>query len=91
MVKLGDRGWTRRWVLLALSLVLFGGIVTTAAWMWRRADPVCRGRLAYHQGDWETTSNLARQRLKAAPDDREAIRLLARASARKGRVQAAMA
>lgn len=90
MAKVGVRGRTRGWVVLALTLVLCGGVVASVAWM-RRSDSVDQGRAAYDRGDWETASNLARQRLKIDQDDREAIRLLARASARKGRVQAAMA
>jgi tetratricopeptide (TPR) repeat protein len=43
-----------------------------------------RGLDAYARGDWETASNLARERLKKAKDDRAAVRLLARAASRLG-------
>jgi tetratricopeptide (TPR) repeat protein len=53
---------------------------------WRRApDLLARGAAAYSHGHWNEAADLARRRLKAAPQDIEAVRLLARATARLGR------
>ena len=51
---------------------------------------VARGRQAYDRGDWEEADRLARQRLKAAANDPEGLRLLARASIQLGRDDLAM-
>jgi tetratricopeptide (TPR) repeat protein len=51
---------------------------------------VARGREAYDRGDWEEADRLARRRLKAAAEDPEALRLLARASFQQGRDSLAM-
>jgi len=57
------------------------------AWKWSRrsSNLVAQSASAYAAGDWSEAASLARQRLKTAPDDVEAIRMLARSSARLGR------
>jgi len=52
---------------------------------------VARGMSAYSRGEWDRASALARQRLKEAADDGEAVRLAARAMARQDRDQQAIA
>jgi tetratricopeptide (TPR) repeat protein len=79
-----------RWLLaLALGASALGG---WAWWAWGRqpADALGRGRQAYAQGDWEEADRLARQWLKAAANDPEGLRLLARASVQQGRDALAM-
>jgi tetratricopeptide (TPR) repeat protein len=49
------------------------------------SDAVIRGNAAYASGDWNRAADLARARVKAAPDDSGALRLLARSTARLGR------
>jgi tetratricopeptide (TPR) repeat protein len=83
----GHSSWVRRLFLMAggllLVAVLFGAVI------WVRVKPakpvVVEGALAYHQGEWARAGELARRRLKAVPEDPEALRLLARATARLGR------
>ena len=75
-----------RWLL---ALALFLGATALGGWAWwswgrRPADALSRGRQAYERGDWEEADRLARQRLKAAANDPEGLRLLARASAQQG-------
>lgn len=47
------------------------------------------GLVGYHQGRWRDALSLANQRLKEDGNDREALRLMARASARLQRDQMA--
>jgi tetratricopeptide (TPR) repeat protein len=54
-------------------------------------DPVSRAAHAYSRGDWTAAAELARQTLAVRKDDPAALRLWARASARLGRDDAAMA
>jgi tetratricopeptide (TPR) repeat protein len=51
----------------------------------RGGSPLDEGLAAYRQGQWSRAVIVARTRLQAAPEDREAIRLLARSMARLGR------
>jgi tetratricopeptide (TPR) repeat protein len=65
-------------------LAAAGGV---GAW-WLRIglrDPLQRGFAAYAREDWSEATARATKRLKVKPDDLEARRLLARASARLGR------
>lgn len=70
------------WAML-LGLLILSGV----GWIrWQhRADPLSQGAAAYAAGDYQRAADLARRRLKASPDDPEAIRLLARSTARLGR------
>jgi tetratricopeptide (TPR) repeat protein len=53
---------------------------------WGQApDLLARGAAAYSQRNWRQAAQLARRRLKAVPQDTEALRILARATARLGR------
>ena len=49
------------------------------------ANAVGRGNAAYVSRDWSSAADLARARLKKAPNDLDALRLLARATGRLGR------
>jgi prepilin-type processing-associated H-X9-DG protein len=71
-------------------------LAAAGAWAWRlraspSVDPLALGSAAYRRGDWASAASFARDRLKASKDDREALALLARATARLGRDQSAMA
>jgi tetratricopeptide (TPR) repeat protein len=52
---------------------------------------VARGLAAYSRGEWAQAADLARSRLKQAPGDTVALNLVARATARLDRDQAAIA
>ena len=56
-----------------------------------RADESSDAAAAYQGGRWERAADLARQALKSSPDDREVLRIYARASARLERDQLAAA
>lgn len=79
-------------VIAALGLFL---LISLSCLIWfqtrSRVDPLQSGRDAYARGDWEAAYNAARSRLKQVSGDREAIRLLARASVQLGRDTSAMA
>src|SRR5262245_13526376 len=83
----------RKWMGLAIGVFVLAGIGLGIAWRRRRPESDLRpaGVLAYSHGDWSRAADLARQQLKTAPDDIEALRLLARATARLGRDGAANA
>jgi tetratricopeptide (TPR) repeat protein len=72
------------WLGIAAVVVGLGG---AAVWMGSRTGPdlVTQGRSAYSERDWDRAADLVRKRLRASPGDLEALRLLARASARLGR------
>ncbi len=77
-------------LLVALAGAAAGG------WAWwmragRPADAIAQGRAAFERGDWDDAARLARQRLKAEPQDPEALRLLARTSFHQGRNDLALA
>lgn len=57
----------------------------------RHPSALDRARAAYAGADWAAASELARGRLVEEPDDRDALRVLARAAARLGRLEAAQA
>ena len=85
MPQPGTRG---RWRWLIPSILLGATLLAGGFGWWRygpRSDSLSRGRAAYSLGDWETAANLARLRLKAASEDLDGVRLLARASVRLGR------
>jgi tetratricopeptide (TPR) repeat protein len=78
------------------SGIALGGLalaVTGWEWTsWRRGPGLlARGSSAYAQGDFRQAADLARRRLKEEAGDTEALRLLARATARLGRDVAANA
>ena len=72
---------------LAVVLAMLALAALGVAWSgWRRGtDLLTRGSAAYAERDWGRAADLARRRLKAVPGDVEALRLLARATARLGR------
>jgi tetratricopeptide (TPR) repeat protein len=75
------------WWVVALGALALTGLGLGAGWTyWRRdADVLPRGASAYARGEFTRAADLARRRLKAAPGEVEALRLLARATARLGR------
>ncbi len=85
MTRLVPGRVSRRW-LASLSIVVVAvsiGLVGT--WARSRSDLLLRSTSAYKSGDWVRAADLARARLKIAPNDLEALRILARATARLGR------
>ena len=86
-----------RFRLRSRWLLLFAGAIILAVcgfWLGKSllpADPVKQGWAAYARGDWEVAVERARERLKTAGDDTDALRLLARASVRLGRDSSALA
>jgi predicted CXXCH cytochrome family protein len=75
-------------VWLASSMVILAVLAGLGFWFLKNhadSDPIVRGKSAYAAGDWSRAADLARARLKAAPNDPGALRLLARATARLGR------
>ena len=80
----------RRKTFKVVSLVL--GVIALCiaailSWAWPRLlpSPLERGRVAYQRGEWSVATDLTREALKARPEDREALRLLARCYGRIGR------
>ena len=72
----------RRLVWIAFAAVLMATGLGVAG-MWRSAHSTLeRGRSAYRQSRWRDALSLANQRLKEDRNDREALRLSARSSAR---------
>src|SRR5579883_2973339 len=87
MAKVGGR---RRWgaaVILAALVACGAGLFAARTTLF--PTTLDRARAAYERGDWAAASALASNRLKETPADGEALRLLARASAREGRSDAA--
>ncbi len=85
MRRIGSRAWP--WLRVACGALTLIGLSLGLGWAgWRRsAGLVTRGARAYARHDWSQAADLARLRLKVAPNDTEALRLLARATARLGR------
>ena len=72
---------------LALVVALVGVLIGLGLWYaWPRVFPnlVAQGIAAYGRDDWREASLKANQQLDRTPHDRQALRLLARASARLG-------
>lgn len=86
----GAKAKRRRW----LTLAFLAALAAASAGLWSIRgnlfpDDLAAGRSAYRQGDWALASREAMNRLKVQKTDTEAIRLLARSSARLGQDQAA--
>lgn len=78
-----------RYVAVLISLIL----AVAGAWYWHvlGSSPLNKGVAAYERKDWKEAAAQGRHRLKEDKNDREALRLVARATARLGQDQAAMA
>jgi tetratricopeptide (TPR) repeat protein len=86
----GDRSRIRvprRFARPASILLVLIAAAALGKWGWTglHPDPVARGEAAYARGHWKPAAAAARERLKVAPHDPRALRLLGRASARLGR------
>ncbi len=86
----------RAWIVRGMLLLAVLGGVAAAGWAWwtrsgRAADAIVLGRAALDRGDRDEAARLARQRLKAEPQDPDALRLLARISYQQGRDDVALA
>jgi tetratricopeptide (TPR) repeat protein len=80
--------WSRRLLLGTLVIAVGSGIWWGVNHLIPRG-PVALARLAYNRGAWSEASDQAMRRLKVSPDDRDALRLLARSNARLGRDESA--
>ncbi len=79
-------------VVFALGLLAVA-IAALAAYTWTRSRQpglLEQARAAYARGDWRETAVLADRRLKETPDDLEALRWVARGTARQDHDQAAL-
>ncbi|GIW85876.1 MAG: hypothetical protein KatS3mg108_0200 [Isosphaeraceae bacterium] len=92
MATVASCAWRARAVagLVALLVLGVGGwAVTVGGWPPRWTDPLAAGRAAYDRGDYEAAARVARERLREAAGDPDALRLLARSVLRQGRVEVA--
>ena len=80
-----------RWLLLFAGAIILAICGFCLARSLLPVDPVKQGWAAYARGNWEVAVDRARERLKKAGDDADALRLLARASVRLGRDDSALA
>jgi hypothetical protein len=80
----------RRPTSFALAALIAGGAWWGAQRLIRGNDPMAAARSAYLRRDWSEAHGRAREVLRSAPADPEAIRLLARSFARLGRDQSAL-
>jgi tetratricopeptide (TPR) repeat protein len=80
-----------RWFLIFAGTIILGSCGFWLALKFVPADPMKQGWAAYAHGDWEVAVERARERLKVAANDADALRLLARASVRLGRESSAIA
>src|SRR4051812_36789248 len=83
MTRSSNRRVRRAAILVVVFAAGAGGIIW--AWPGRAPDGLALGRDAYDHGDWSGADDHARAFLATRKDDRDALRLLARASARLGR------
>jgi tetratricopeptide (TPR) repeat protein len=74
---------------LAAIAIIIGGVGLAAAWSRLFPGPLARGQQAYERQDWAGAAALAKAALKEQPGRTEGLKLLARASARLGRDDAA--
>ncbi|MGP0069625.1 MAG: tetratricopeptide repeat protein [Isosphaeraceae bacterium] len=81
----------RHWLIIVLMLTSLGGgcVGLSVAWPHLFADPLTRAVAAYRQGDWDMASASAAACLKVRPEDRGALRVLARTAVRLRRDTAA--
>ena len=90
---MGSHGKPRRRVhwLVVVGLMMLA-VPATGAWLVTRwMDPLRPARQAYARGDWSTALRESRTRLKTQPQDEQALRIMARASARLSRDESAQA
>ncbi len=88
-----SRGLVRKYVVwTALVVFAIGCTGALVAYVGQRSvDPASEAAAAYQRKDYTRAAELARGRLKTAPSDLAALKVLARASARLGRDTAANA
>ncbi len=79
-----------RVLLIGFALVLTAIGACGLLWFGRSTNPLLEAESAYRKGDWDRAASRARDRLKSAKDDSEALRILARTAARTGRDDSAL-
>ena len=85
MARLVPRASSRLWITLLVLVPSGLGLLWGYSQLHREADLLPQAARAYGRHDFSAAADLARRRLKAAPDDVEALRLFARSTARLGR------
>ena len=89
-----ERAHQGRWFISAVLVLGLIVLLSLVSFLWVRSrrppDFLDAGLDAYARGDWEAASNWARERLKLASSDREAVRLLARSSIQLGHDSSAL-
>jgi tetratricopeptide (TPR) repeat protein len=78
-------------LIVAVALVLLGGMAILGAKARFFPDVAAEASTAYSRGEWDRAASLALRRLKEAPDDPKALRLAARAAARQDQDQKSIA
>ena len=83
---------SRLWKIGTVAVVALAGIGLAVAWLapGLGATPLGKGRAAYERGDYREARGLAVEVLRRSPDDSDALRIMARASARLGNDETAM-
>ena len=72
-----------------LVLLVVAGMTGLSGCGQNATAPISEAQQAADQGDWRRVAELARRRLREVPDDRDALRALARASIQLGRMDVA--
>ena len=86
MPRVGRRG-RGRFIIALITIAAAGGGAVLLARPLLFPGLVEQGLAAYARGDWNAAATLAKNRLKTVPDDKEAVRLLARSSVRQSHDQ----
>ncbi len=68
-----------------VGLIVLSCLAAVWTWDWRKPDQHSLIREAYARQDWASAASSARRILRESPNDREALRLLARSNSRLGR------
>ena len=77
---------------LAVIAILFTCVILAGVYLWLRPrSPLEQSRASYTKADWQASAASARLVLESDKSNLDALRLLARASARQGRHDAAEA
>jgi tetratricopeptide (TPR) repeat protein len=78
-------------LVVVAGALMIGGAVILRGQPRLFTDLATKATTAYARGDWERASSLAQRRLNEAPDDVQALRMLARAAARQDQHKKAIA
>src|SRR5689334_13505503 len=90
MSRLGRKKWAY-WLLIVLALSLVTVAVVTSMRGRASLDRDAAAKSAYSRQDWPQAARLARERLRNAPNDPDALQVAARAAARQDQDERALA